>query len=127
MGSGLGEFWDSWIEIDKKEKEDLETMISAKVKQALQPRYNFPLDGEILQAVRDLEKLVVNRYRSIDFSAQDNFDRVWFSVLHEVDYYEEQEEGWNNLNKTTYKGAKSWLQKWGYLCNDGIPEEYKEA
>ena len=70
-----------------------------------------------------MESLKVDEYRNIDYCAQDSFDRVWWSVLHEVDMYEEGEE--SPLNKTTCKGAKNWLKSFSHLCKERIPKEYK--
>lgn len=113
MGSGLGEFWDGWIEEDKAEKEELEHMVSDKVKVALQTRYNFRLDGEEFTAVRELEKLAVNRYRTIDYSWQDCFSKVYKSVEHEIALFEEDEE--SPLNMQSAEGARAWLERWKHL------------
>lgn len=110
MGSGLGEFWGNWIELYKQEKEDLEDMVNDKVKQALQEKYNFPLEGDILQAIRELEKLAVGKYRNVDYSWQDSFSKVWWSVRHEIDMFEEGEE--SPLNTVSCNGAKRWIERW---------------
>ena len=138
--SGLGEFWDNWIEEDletqkrvhefneerKREaeakKEKYLEMNKKKLEQ-MQERYNFSITDEPIRiAIERLEGLKVNEYRMDDYSYQDSFDKVWWSVLHEVDLYEEGEE--SPLNKTTYKGAKGWLKSFSHLCKERIPAEY---
>lgn len=90
----------------------------------MQERYNFSISEEPIRiALERLESLKVNEYRNVDYCAQDSFDKVWWSVLHEVDMYEEGEE--SPLNKTTCKGAKNWLKSCSHLCKGRIPEEYK--
>lgn len=96
---------------------------TVKEVEEMQRRYNFPLDADIIVALKRLESLKVNEYRNVDYYAQDSFDRVWWSVLHEVDMYEEGEE--SPLNKTTYKGAKNWLKSFVHLCKENIPADYK--
>ena len=103
---------ESWYEMEKQRIEEM------------QKRYNFSIQDEPVRiALERLERLKVNEYRNIDYWAQDSFDRVWWSVLHEVDMYEEGEE--SPLNKTTYKGAKNWLKSFVHLCKGNIPADYK--
>lgn len=86
-------------------------------------RYNFTLTEPMRIALGRLEGIKVDQYRSKDFSDQSSFYKVWWSVLQEVDLYEEGEE--SPLNKTTAKGAKNWLKSFSHLCKEGIPDEYK--
>ena len=65
----------------------------------------------------------MDEYRLRDYSYQDSFDKVWASVLHEVDMYEEGEE--SPMNKTTVKGAKNWLKSFSHLYKGRVPEDYK--
>ena len=90
----------------------------------MQKRYNFSIEEEpIRTALERLEGLKVNEYRNVDYWAQRSFGDVWWSVLHEVDLYEEGEE--SPLNKTTCKGAKNWLKSFSHLCKEGVPENYR--
>lgn len=103
---------ESWYEMEKQRIEEM------------QKRYNFSIQEEPVRiALERLESLKVNEYRNVDYWTQDSFDRVWWSVLHEVDMYEEGEE--SPLNKTTYKGAKNWLKSFVHLCKGNIPADYK--
>jgi hypothetical protein len=138
--SGLGEFWDNWLEESENEKSEINRAVAQKKDEAtereeayltmrkqeleqMQARYNFPLTAEIIPALERLEKLAVNKYRNDDYSWQDSFDKIWYSVLHEVDLYEEGEE--SPLNKTTVKGAKNWLKSFAHLYTEKVPSEYK--
>lgn len=115
------------IEAKKSEARAREEAYLEMEKQRLeqmQERYNFPLNEELITALERLESLKVNEYRNVDYYAQDSFDRVWWSVLHEVDMYEEGEE--SPLNVTTLKGAKNWLKSFSHLCKGcRIPKEYE--
>lgn len=140
--SGLGEFWDNWIEETEQEKQKPQELIEKRKQEAkakeeeyymteknrieeMQKRYNFSIGEEPIRiALERLEKLKVNEYRYVDYHAQTSFDDVWRSVLHEVDLYEEGEE--SPLNKTTCKGAKNWLKSFSHLYKGRVPEEYKE-
>lgn len=103
---------ESWYEMEKQRIEEM------------QKRYNFSIQDEPVRiALERLESLKVNEYRNIDYWVQDSFDRVWWSVLHEVDMYEDGED--SPLNKTTYKGAKNWLKSFSHLCSGRVPDEYK--
>lgn len=103
---------DEWYEMEKQRIEEM------------QKRYNFSIQDEPVRiALERLESLKVNEYRNVDYWAQDSFDRVWWSVLHEVDLYEEGEE--SPLNKTTCKGAKNWLKSFAHLCKGNVPADYK--
>ena len=85
--------------------------------------YNFSIeDAEIIKALIRLEGIKVNEYRVKDYEHQNSFDLVWESVLNEVEKYEAGEN--SPLNKTTLKGAKSWLRNFSYLCSGIISEEY---
>ena len=84
-----------------------------KKREALQNRYNFPLTNELAAALERLEGLAVNRYRNDDYSWQDSFNKIWVSVQHEVDLYEEGEE--SSLNKNSCRGAKRWLDEYNHL------------
>lgn len=136
----IGEFWEDWIEKDKQEKEHIKELIEKRKQEAkareeeylemrnkeledMQKRYNFALSNDLVPALERLESLKVNEYRLRDYSYQDSFDKVWASVLHEVDMYEEGEE--SPMNKTTVKGAKNWLKSFSHLYKGKIPEEYK--
>ena len=90
----------------------------------MQERYNFSIEDETIRiALERLESLKVNEYRNVDYHAQCSFGDVWWSVLHEVDLYEEGEE--SPLNKTTCKGAKNWLKSYSHLCKERVPADYK--
>ena len=86
-------------------------------------RYDFEVEREMVPALQRLESLAVNRYIKLEDSTHCGFDKVWFAVLREVDYFEQGDER-NSLNKTTYKGAKGWLKSFAHLCKDGVPEGY---
>lgn len=117
------DFWEHWEQELAQEKEDIKKMKQKKIQEAMQSRYNFTINEPIKVALEKLEKLAVDRYRNVDYCAQDGFDDVWRSVLHEVDLYEEGEE--SPLNGTTVKGAKNWLKSFSHLCTERVPEEYK--
>lgn len=89
----------------------------------MRERYSFDLTEENIIALKRLESIAV--YRFIGYENLNSFDAVWNEVLKQVDYFENEEKGWNNLNKTTYKGAKNWLKSFSHLCSDEIPEEYR--
>lgn len=109
---------------EAKAKEEEYYQMEKKRIAEMQERYNFSIEDEPIRiALERLEKLKVNEYRIDDYHWQDSFDKVWWSVLHEVDLYEEGEE--TLMNGTTYKGAKNWLKSFAHLCKERIPEEYK--
>jgi len=85
-------------------------------------RYNFIIKGDMVDAISKLEELKVDEYRNKDFSSQDSFDKVWFSVLHEVDMFEEGEE--TQLKKRSIDASKRWLEKYKYLCKE-VPNDYR--
>lgn len=103
-------------EAKAREEEYLE-MRNKKLKE----RYNFALSNDLVLALKRLESLKVNECRLRDYWCQDSFHKVWRSVLHEVDMYEEGEE--SPLNKTTLKGAKNWLKSFSSLCEGDLSEE----
>lgn len=131
MKTGLGEWWDNFIqeseeiaqrnEKRRKEAEErynqyLKEQEEERVKrlEELQKHYNFIVTEELVPALERLEGLAVNKYRMIDYSYQDSFEKVWISVQHEVDLYEEGEE--SPLNKNSCRGAKNWLNSFKHLC-----------
>ena len=89
----------------------------------LQKLYNFTITEDLLPALQKLETLAVSKYRNDDYSYQDSFDKIWRSVLHEVDLYEEGEE--SQLTKNAVRGAKNWLKAYSHLCKEIIPAEYR--
>ena len=139
--SGLGDFWDNLIEETEQLKKETQAIVEKRKQEAkaredeyymaeknriekMQERYNFSISEEpIRTALERLESLKVNEYRNVDYHAQKSFYDVWWSVLHEVDLYEEGEG--SQLNKTTFKGAKNWLKSFSHLCKERVPAEYK--
>ncbi|MGN0373910.1 MAG: hypothetical protein ACI4EN_00300 [Butyrivibrio sp.] len=132
MSTGLGEFWDQWdrenkefeerhkkrlAELKEKAEKDRKEQKAAELEdlKELQSRYNFKLEGDVLTAIQRLESLAVNKYRYNEFCYQDSFNKVYSSVRHEVDLYEEGDE--SPLNKNSCRGAKNWLDKWRHLYN----------
>ena len=128
--TGLGDFWDNWVsETEELQRKNDEAVRAAQEKarqrekqmeaedmakrEALQERYNFPLTDELAVALERLEGLAVSKYRMDDYSYQDSFSKVWGSVQHEVDMYEEGEE--SPLNKNSCRGAKRWLAEYKHL------------
>lgn len=109
---------------EAKEREEAYLTMKKQALESMQKRYNFPLTEELIPALEKLEGLAVNKYRNDDYSWQDSFDKVWFSVLHEVDLFEEGEE--SPLNKTTARGAKNWLKSFAHLCTGKVPNEYRQ-
>lgn len=91
----------------------------------LQEKYHFTITSEIGVAVQRLEGLAVCRACGLDLLAIDSFDALWYAILREVDYYEQDEEGWNILNKNSYRATKRWLKEYAGLCKESIPQEYK--
>ena len=91
----------------------------------MQKRYNFSIEDERIQiALERLEGLAVDRFRNDDYSAQKSFDDVWWSVLHEVDLYEEGEEtGFRSVRSV--EATKKWLKSFSHLCTEKVPAEYK--
>lgn len=91
----------------------------------MQKRYNFSIEDERIQiALERLESLAVDRFRNDDYSAQKSFDDVWWSVLHEVDLYEEGEET-EFRSVRSVEATKKWLKSFSHLCTEKVPEEYK--
>lgn len=91
----------------------------------MQKRYNFSIEDERIQiALERLEGLVVDRFRNDDYSAQKSFDDVWWSVLHEVDLYEEGEET-EFRSVRSVEATKKWLKSFSHLCTEKVPAEYK--
>lgn len=91
----------------------------------MQKRYNFSIEDERIQiALERLEGLAVDRFRNDDYSAQKSFDDVWWSVLHEVDLYEEGEET-EFRSVRSVEATKKWLKSFSHLCTEKVPEEYK--
>lgn len=142
MKESLGSFWDEWekeTELEEKKlkemqdkihKQYLENMQEEKqMKQEqirkMQKRYNFSIWDERIQiALERLESLAVDRFRNYDYSAQKSFDDVWWSVLHEVDLYEEGEET-EFRSVRSVEATKKWLKSFSHLCTEKVPEEYK--
>ena len=86
----------------------------------MQKRYNF-----YIMSFEDwLEGLAVDRFRNDDYSAQKSFDDVWWSVLHEVDLYEEGEET-EFRSVRSVEATKKWLKSFSHLCTEKVPAEYK--
>jgi len=106
-----GENEERWLREFEARKIDYEKEIIYM--EELRSRYNFDLSGETLEAIVHLERLKVNEYYFKDYSYQDSFSKVYNAVKHEVELFNEGEE--SPLNKTTCKGANSWLSKWGDL------------
>ena len=91
----------------------------------MQKRYNFSIEDERIQiALERLESLAVDRFRNYDYMAQKSFDDVWWSVLHEVDLYEEGEET-EFRSVRSVEATKKWLKSFSHLCTEKVPEEYK--
>lgn len=91
----------------------------------MQKRYNFFIEDERIQiALERLEGLAVDRFRNDDYSAQKSFDDVWWSVLHEVDLYEEGEET-EFRSVRSVEATKKWLKSFSHLCTEKVPAEYK--
>jgi hypothetical protein len=61
------------------------------------------------KALKGLQRLKVHNVMNDDIDWTD-FEAIFYSVLHEVDLYEEQEDC-NVLTAATYKSAKNWLKK----------------
>lgn len=121
--SASGEYVDRWKEHLQVAKESY--LKEENLIEELQEKYDFTLDTPTVIALERLENLAVHRYIKLDAVTEyTGFDRVWRSVLNEVDYFE-QGDSLNSLNKTTYKGAKNWLKSFSHLCKEDIPEEYK--
>ena len=138
----LGSFWDAWekeTEIEEKKVKDMQDRIhkqylanmqeEKQMKQEqikkMQKRYNFSIEDERIQiALERLESLAVDRFRNYDYMAQKSFDDVWWSVLHEVDLYEEGEET-EFRSVRSVEATKKWLKSFSHLCTEKVPEEYK--
>lgn len=91
----------------------------------MQKRYNFSIEDERIQiALERLDGLAVDRFRNDDYSAQKSFDDVWWSVLHEVDLYEEGEET-EFRSVRSVEATKKWLKSFSHLCTEKVPAEYK--
>lgn len=91
----------------------------------MQKRYNFSIEDERIQiALERLEGLAVDRFRNDDYSAQKSFDDVWWSVLHEVDLYEEGEET-EFRSVRSVEATKKWLKSFSHLCTEKVPAEYE--
>ena len=91
----------------------------------MQKRYNFSIEDERIQiALERLEGLAVDRFRNDDYSDQKSFDDVWWSVLHEVDLYEEGEET-EFRSVRSVEATKKWLKSFSHLCTEKVPAEYK--
>ena len=113
--------FEDWL---KRAREENYMQMEKKRIEEMQKRYNFSIEEETVRiALERLESLKVNEYRNVDYHAQRSFGDVWWSVLHEVDLYEEGEE--SPLNKTTCKGAKNWLKSFSHLCKERVPEGYR--
>ena len=119
------DFLDQWEKDLEKEKEEADKLKRDKIIKAFQEKYRFEITPEMVPALQRLEGLAVYRACGIDLVAIDSFDALWYSILREVDYYEQGEDGWNILNGNSYKGAKRWLKEYSGLCKERIPEEYK--
>lgn len=91
----------------------------------MQKRYNFSIEDDRIQiALERLEGLAVDRFRNDDYSAQKSFDDVWWSVLHEVDLYEEGEET-EFRSVRSVEATKKWLKSFSHLCTEKVPAEYR--
>lgn len=131
MKTGLGDWWDNFAQEseeiaqrNEKRRKEAEEMYNQYLKEQeeerlkrleeLQKHYNFIVTDKLVPALERLEGLTVNKYRMDDYSYQDSFEKVWISVQHEVDLYEEGEE--SPLNKNSCRGAKNWLNSFKHLC-----------
>lgn len=131
MKTGLGDWWDNFAQEseeiaqrNEKRRKEAEERYNQYLKEQeeerlkrleeLQKHYNFIVTDELVPALERLEGLAVNKYRMDDYSCQDSFEKVWISVQHEVDLYEEGEE--SPLNKNSCRGAKNWLNSFKHLC-----------
>lgn len=131
MKIGLGDWWDNFAQEseeiaqrNEKRRKEAEERYNQYLKEQeeerlkrleeLQKHYNFIVTDELVPALERLEGLAVNKYRMDDYSYQDSFEKVWISVQHEVDLYEEGEE--SPLNKNSCRGAKNWLNSFKHLC-----------
>ena len=134
MSTGLGEFWDNWEketkDLERKNKEyvnkivqEAESMKDSRLKK-MQNRYNFIITEDIAPALEWLESLAVDRFRNNDYYAQTSFGDVWWSVLHEVDMYEDGEEHCFRSVKSV-EATKKWLKSFSHLCSGRVPDEYK--
>lgn len=112
------------LEEARLRNEEAERLKEQELKE-MQARYNFPVDDERIQiALHWLEGLAVNKIRNVDYSYQDSFDKVWWSVLHEVDMYEEGENnGFRSIKSV--EATKKWLKNFSHLCTEKVPDEYK--
>ena len=110
MKESLGSFWDEW---------EKETELEEKKLKEMQDK----IHKQYLENMR-LESLAVDRFRNYDYSAQKSFDDVWWSVLHEVDLYEEGEET-EFRSVRSVEATKKWLKSFSHLCTEKVPEEYK--
>ena len=115
-----GDYVSGWLEHLKVSRESY--LKEEELMERMRERYKFPLAEDVVIALKRLEGLAVYRYL---YDEMDSFDAVWRAVLKQVDYFEQGEKGWNNLNKTTYKGAKNWLKSFAHLCSDAVPDEYR--
>lgn len=142
MSTGLGEFFDN-LEKENKEYEDRKEKLRKEIadkaiqncieeayaenryRDDLQSRYMFKVNEELFVALDRLESLAVNKFRNVDYYAQDSFDKVWCSVLHEVDRYDDGDKrGFKSIKSV--QATKKWLKSFSHLCNCSIPEEYKD-
>lgn len=130
MKTGLGDWWDNFAQEseeiaqrNEKRRKEAEERYNQYLKEQeeerlkrleeLQKHYNFIVTDELVPALERLEGLAVNKYRMDDYFYQDSFEKVWISVQHEVDLYEEGEE--SPLNKNSCRGAKNWLNSFKHL------------
>jgi hypothetical protein len=67
------------------------------------------LNANQKKAVKELSKLKVCAVMNDDINWND-FEEIFYSVAHETDLYEEEQDS-NCLTKSTYLTAKKWLNK----------------
>lgn len=106
-------------EIDLFEKRKADCLVEVKRIEDLRGKYEFSIDcADIVEALDHLSSIIVGKIRE---PVYDSFDSVWWSVYRELEYFNSEDER-NRLNKTTSKGARTWLKRWAKLCKEAVPD-----
>ncbi|MBP1047106.1 hypothetical protein I6N96_12565 [Enterococcus sp. BWM-S5] len=73
-------------------------------------------DSRCIEAMDRLSRLKINSLRNYDPSSENNFADTYFSVLHELDMWDEGE--WKELGYKPAKTARCWLEEYRYLYKE---------
>jgi len=105
-------------EADLFEKRKADCLVEIQRIDGLRAKYKFSIDCvDMVRALDHLEGIAASKVIEPVYGS---FDSVWMSVYKELEYFQTGDTR-NKLNKTTSKGARTWLEKWRFLCKEDVP------